>query len=186
MVPGLHGHLGDPIREVWLRASTKVVGGERSLLGEPGLPVPGLLLVLNHVHSIHRETLLFKIHRSQTGLGTGVSNKKDAEGIQCQDLLHWFPGPETQQPLCGQGLKLGQLPWLQVCWMGAFILEQMPQMPTYSEVNLLCCLFRAKIPWGLSMDTPSHDPPWCIGVHPPSSLNVISFHYALFWGIGHT
>lgn len=140
MVPGLHGHLGDPIREVWLRASTKVVGGERSLLGEPGLPIPGLLLVLNHVHSIHRETLLFKIHRSLTGLGTGVSNKKDAEGIQCQDLLHWFPGPETQQPLCGQGLKLGQLPWLQVCWMGAFFLEQMSQMPTYSEVNLLCCL----------------------------------------------
>lgn len=35
---------------------------------------------------------------------------------------------------------LGQLPWLQVCWMGAFFLEQMPQIPTYSEVNLLCCL----------------------------------------------
>lgn len=41
------------------RASTKVVGGEHSLLGESGLPIPGLLLVLNHVHSIHKEKPYF-------------------------------------------------------------------------------------------------------------------------------
>lgn len=49
----------------------------------------------------------------------------------------------------------------------------------------LLSLFRDKIPWGLPMDTASLDPPWCIGTHPPPSPNVVSFPYALFWGIGH-
>lgn len=78
-------------------------GGGRGwgLPEEACLSVPDMLLAWNHVHSMHSEKPFLK-STTLTGLGTGVSSDKDAEGIQGQDLLHWSLRPGTQQALCGQ------------------------------------------------------------------------------------
>lgn len=145
--PAFRGHPRDPILQVRSGASACRGGGwGAEPKGGAWLPRSSSAAYAESCSFCpQRETFLFKIHLSLTGLGTGISSYNDPEGTLCQGLPCWFTRPETRQPLYGQpprqGLELGQLPGLQVWWSGrACFLEQMPTSLEITQICFVLCL----------------------------------------------
>lgn len=179
--PGLHGHPGDPVLQVQSGASVEVAGGEPSREGEPGLPVPDLVLMLNHVPFVHkRESFLFKIHRSLTALGAGISSLESCRRnpLPKPALLVYKTG-DAAASTASHRSRAGS-------WARELLRSGTNAHLLRDNQPLLCCSSSGLLKYpGVHLWTPHLGVPLFGAWQPPPFPNVISFPFTLSWDRGH-